>query len=54
MTPNIASLIEAIHAPTADVAALFAAHDSEILPLDSARSVHRYSGIVTRQADPLS
>lgn len=31
MTPKIAALIEAIHAPGADVPALFAAHDSEIL-----------------------
>ena len=32
MTPRIARLIEAIHAPGADIPALFAAHDSEILP----------------------
>ena len=34
MTPNVARLIRAIHAPDADVAELFAAHDSEILPQD--------------------
>ena len=32
MTPRIARLIESIHAPGADVPALFAASDSEILP----------------------
>ncbi len=32
MTPRIAHLIEAIHAPGADIPALFAAHDSELLP----------------------
>ena len=32
MTPNIARLIESIHAPGADIPALFAAYDSEILP----------------------
>jgi uncharacterized cupin superfamily protein len=32
MTPRIARLIEAIHAPGADTPALFAAHESEILP----------------------
>ena len=32
MTPKIASLIEAIHAPDAEPTAVFAAHDSEILP----------------------
>lgn len=31
MTPRIASLIAAIHAPGADVAAVFAEHDSELL-----------------------
>jgi hypothetical protein len=31
MTPKIARLIEAIHEPDADVPALFARHDSEIL-----------------------
>ena len=31
MTPRIARLIEAIHAPGADIPALFVAHDSEIL-----------------------
>ena len=31
MTPKIAGLIEAIHEPGADVPALFAAHDSELL-----------------------
>src|SRR6478752_5656130 len=30
MTPRIARLIEAIHAPGANIPALFAAHDSEI------------------------
>ena len=32
MTPRIAHLIEAIHAPGADIPAVFAAHDSELLP----------------------
>ena len=32
MTPRIASLIGAIHAPGADIPAVFAEHDSEILP----------------------
>jgi quercetin dioxygenase-like cupin family protein len=32
MTPKIARLIDAIHAPGADIAAIFAAHDSELLP----------------------
>ncbi len=32
MSPRIARLIEAIHAPGADIPALFAAHDSELLP----------------------
>lgn len=32
MTPKIASLIEAMHAPDAEPTAVFAAHDSEILP----------------------
>ena len=31
MTPRIVRLIEAIHAPGADIPALFVAHDSEIL-----------------------
>ena len=31
MTPNIAQLIAAIHAPGADIGALFAAHESELL-----------------------
>jgi mannose-6-phosphate isomerase-like protein (cupin superfamily) len=31
MTPRIASLVEAIHEPTADVPGLFKAHSSEIL-----------------------
>ena len=31
MTPKIAGLIEAIHEPGADIPALFAAHDSELL-----------------------
>jgi mannose-6-phosphate isomerase-like protein (cupin superfamily) len=31
MTPRIAHLVEAIHEPDADVRALFAQHDSEIL-----------------------
>jgi uncharacterized cupin superfamily protein len=31
MTPRIGRLIEAIHAPGADIAAVFAAHDSELL-----------------------
>jgi hypothetical protein len=32
MTPKIASLIEAIHSPDAELTAVFAAHDLEILP----------------------
>jgi mannose-6-phosphate isomerase-like protein (cupin superfamily) len=32
MTPRIAGLIGAIHAPGADITAVFAAHDSELLP----------------------
>ena len=32
MTPRIANLIGAIHAPGADVPAVFAEHDSEVLP----------------------
>ena len=32
LTPRIAHLIDAIHAPGADIAAAFAAHDSELLP----------------------
>jgi mannose-6-phosphate isomerase-like protein (cupin superfamily) len=32
MSRRIARLIEAIHAPDADIPALFAAHDSELLP----------------------
>ena len=32
MTPRIGRLIKAIHDPGADIPALFAAHDSEILP----------------------
>jgi hypothetical protein len=31
MTPRIAALIDAIHEPGADVPALFAAHESELL-----------------------
>jgi uncharacterized cupin superfamily protein len=31
MTPRIAALIEEIHRPGADIAAVFAAHDSEIV-----------------------
>jgi hypothetical protein len=31
MTPRIARLIEAAHAPRADLAAVFAAHDSDVL-----------------------
>jgi mannose-6-phosphate isomerase-like protein (cupin superfamily) len=31
MTPRIADLVEQIHAPGADVPAIFASHDSEIL-----------------------
>ena len=34
MTPKIARLIDAIHAPGADVPAVFAAHDSELLGWD--------------------
>ena len=34
MSASIARLIGAIHAPDADIPALFAAHDSEILPAD--------------------
>ena len=34
MTPRIAGLIESIHAPGADISALFASCDSEILPTD--------------------
>ncbi len=32
MSTRIAGLIESIHAPGADIPALFAAHDSELLP----------------------
>ncbi len=32
MTPRIARLIDAIHAPGSDLSAVFAAHDSELLP----------------------
>ncbi len=32
MSTRLARLIEAVHAPGADVSALFAAHDSELLP----------------------
>jgi mannose-6-phosphate isomerase-like protein (cupin superfamily) len=32
MTPRIADLIGSIHAPGADIPAVFAAHDSELLP----------------------
>jgi hypothetical protein len=31
MTPRIADLVEQIHEPEADVAAIFASHESEIL-----------------------
>jgi hypothetical protein len=31
MTPRIAELVEQIHVPGADVPAIFASHDSEIL-----------------------
>jgi mannose-6-phosphate isomerase-like protein (cupin superfamily) len=34
MSPRIARLIEAIHAPGADIPALFAAHDSELMAPD--------------------
>jgi quercetin dioxygenase-like cupin family protein len=34
MSPKIARLIAALHVPDADVAAVFASHDSEILPSD--------------------
>jgi hypothetical protein len=34
MTPKIARLIEAIHAPGADIAQVFAAHDSELLRME--------------------
>jgi hypothetical protein len=34
MTPKLARMIAAIHEPGADVPALFAAHDSELLPAD--------------------
>jgi mannose-6-phosphate isomerase-like protein (cupin superfamily) len=33
MTPRIAQLIEEIHRPGADVAAVFAAHESRLLPV---------------------
>jgi mannose-6-phosphate isomerase-like protein (cupin superfamily) len=33
MTPRIARLIEAIHMPGADIAQVFAAHDSELLQM---------------------
>jgi mannose-6-phosphate isomerase-like protein (cupin superfamily) len=33
MTPRIAQLIEAIHAPGADIAQVFAAHDSDLLQM---------------------
>ena len=36
MSQRIARLIEAIHAPGADIPAVFAAHDSELLPSDEA------------------
>ena len=36
MSRRIARLIEAIHAPGADIPAVFAAHDSELLPSDEA------------------
>jgi mannose-6-phosphate isomerase-like protein (cupin superfamily) len=32
MTPRLAHLIESIHAPGADIPALFAEHESELLP----------------------
>jgi hypothetical protein len=32
MTPRIAHLIEEIHRPGADVAAVFAAHESRLVP----------------------
>ena len=35
MTPRIAALIEEIHGPGADIAAVFAAHDSEIVAQES-------------------
>jgi quercetin dioxygenase-like cupin family protein len=35
MTPRIAGLIEEIHHPGADIAAVFAAHDSEIIERES-------------------
>lgn len=35
MTPRIAGLIEEIHRPGADIAAVFAAHDSEIVAYES-------------------
>jgi mannose-6-phosphate isomerase-like protein (cupin superfamily) len=38
MAPRIARLIEAIHAPAADIPALFAAHDSELLPSPDGQS----------------
>ena len=34
MTPRIAHLIDEIHRPGADIAAVFAAHDSRLLPED--------------------
>jgi mannose-6-phosphate isomerase-like protein (cupin superfamily) len=38
MTPRIGHLIEAIHAPGADIPSLFAAYDSELLPSPGGQS----------------
>ena len=39
MSPRIARLIEAIHAPGADIPALFIEHDSELLPSDEGQLI---------------
>ncbi len=41
MTPRIAHLIEEIHRPGADVSAVFAAHQSRLVPDPSAQTVGR-------------
>jgi mannose-6-phosphate isomerase-like protein (cupin superfamily) len=39
MCPRVARLIDAIHAPGADIPALFAAHDSELLPSEDSELI---------------
>jgi hypothetical protein len=39
MSPRVARLIDAIHAPGADIPALFAAHDSELLPSEDSELI---------------